>query len=76
MSSVPESVYWRDRAIEARLMAEQLTDPDARRAVLRVAESYERLARTADARATARKDESPGARGLATNGRRERESNP
>ena len=37
--------HWRDRAEEARLLAEQMSNPSAREAMLQVAESYERLAK-------------------------------
>jgi hypothetical protein len=39
--------HWRDRAEEARVHAEQLTDPEARRMMLDIAKSYERLAERA-----------------------------
>ena len=36
--------YWRNRAQEARELAEQLTTAEARRIMLDIAESYENLA--------------------------------
>jgi len=36
--------HWLGRAEEARSIAEQLSDPDSRRTMLRIAEDYERLA--------------------------------
>lgn len=37
--------HWRDRAEEARRLAEQMANASARDAVLQVADSYERLAK-------------------------------
>jgi hypothetical protein len=42
--------HWRERAEEARAMAEQMTDPAAKSAMLTVADSYEKLAERAEAR--------------------------
>jgi hypothetical protein len=39
----PNLALWRVRAAEARTQAEQMTNPDARRMMLRVAETYERM---------------------------------
>ena len=36
--------YWRGRGEEARFMAESLDDPEAKREMLEVAASYERIA--------------------------------
>jgi hypothetical protein len=44
--------HWRERAEEARSVAEQLTDPVARAMMSRIAEDYERLAEHAQRRAT------------------------
>jgi hypothetical protein len=44
--------HWRSRAEEARTVAEQLADPDAKRTMLRIAADYERLAENAELRAT------------------------
>ena len=35
--------YWRDRADEARAIAETFRDPEARRLMLEIAERYERM---------------------------------
>jgi hypothetical protein len=40
-----EALEWLDRAEQAREVAWRLTDPGARRAVLELAESFDRLAR-------------------------------
>ena len=42
--------YWRNRAQEARELAEQLTTAEARRIMLDIAESYENLAEGAQQR--------------------------
>jgi hypothetical protein len=47
MSVFNEALEWRDRAEQAREAAGQLTDPEAKQAVLNLAESYERLAQAA-----------------------------
>jgi DNA-binding ferritin-like protein len=49
---VPESVvdspeYWRNRAEEARTLAEQMRDPQTKALMLGVAESYEKIAKWA-----------------------------
>lgn len=41
---------WLQRAAEARAVAEQLTDPTAKRSMLAIAENYEKLAKAAEAR--------------------------
>ena len=46
-SFLNETLQWLDRAEQAREVAGQLSDPGARRAVLQLAESYDRLARAA-----------------------------
>jgi hypothetical protein len=48
----PES--WRKRATEARAIASGMTDPDAKRTMLGVAQLYERLAERAELRAMSR----------------------
>jgi hypothetical protein len=40
--------HWRSRAEEARTIAECIKDPEARRQMFFVAESYESIARTAE----------------------------
>jgi hypothetical protein len=47
LSMLKEALEWLNRAEEAREVAEQLTDPGARKAVLELAESFDRLARAA-----------------------------
>ena len=46
-SILTEALEWLDRAEQAREVAGQLTDPGARKAVLELAESFDRLARAA-----------------------------
>ena len=46
-SMLNEALEWLDRAEQAREVAGQLTDPSARKAVLELAESLDRLARAA-----------------------------
>jgi hypothetical protein len=46
--------HWRDRATEARALAEQMDDPEGKRMMLRVADDYERLAQRALERAAGR----------------------
>ena len=50
-----EALDWLDRADQAREVAGQLTDPGARKAVLELAESFDRLARAAAAPTAARR---------------------
>jgi hypothetical protein len=45
--------YWRNRAEEARAVAEQLTTPAARRVMLDIAEGYDKLAEGAEERIVA-----------------------
>jgi hypothetical protein len=54
---VHEGLEWLDRAEQAREVASQLADPGARKAVLQLADSYDRLARAAAAPTTARRRE-------------------
>ena len=42
--------HWRKLALEARAVANELTDPDAKQIMLRIAEGYELLARRAEER--------------------------
>jgi hypothetical protein len=52
MAKIPinDPKHWRDRAEEARAVADEFTDPDAKRRMLRTAEDYEELARRAEKR--------------------------
>src|SRR5579884_3284222 len=43
-SSIHNAKHWLDRAAEARIQAEQMTDPDLRRRMLEVAKGYDRMA--------------------------------
>ncbi len=43
-SILDKPAHWLERAEEARSIAEQLSDPESRRMMLRIAEDYERLA--------------------------------
>jgi DNA mismatch repair ATPase MutS len=45
---------WRRRAEEARALAEQIADPEAKRTMLKNADDYERLAQRAQERAAGR----------------------
>ena len=56
-SPLNEALEWLDRAEQAREVAGQLTEPGARRAVLELADSFDRLARAAATRAVARRRE-------------------
>jgi hypothetical protein len=42
--------HWRRRAAEARAMADHIVDPEAKRAMLDIATSYERIAARAEQR--------------------------
>ena len=53
-SKVLDAQYWLDRAEEARLQAEEMTHPPAKREMLQIAAGYRRLAQHAEER-TARK---------------------
>jgi hypothetical protein len=51
---VHDPEHWRSRAVEARAIADGLTDPDAKCSMLKIAEEYERLAERAGQRAAER----------------------
>jgi len=58
MSSILNEAWeWLNRAEQAREVAGQLTDPGARKAVLELAESFDRLARAAATPAVLRRRE-------------------
>jgi hypothetical protein len=59
-SILNEALEWLDRAEQAREVAGQLNDPGARKAVLELAESFERLARAAAAPSSRRDPRSTG----------------
>jgi len=42
--------HWQDRAEEARIHAEQLADPEAKRMMLEIANSYDKIAARAEER--------------------------
>ena len=54
-SILNEALEWLDRAEQARGVAGQLADPAARKAVLELAESFDRLARAAATPTVARR---------------------
>jgi hypothetical protein len=56
-SILKEALEWLDRAEQAREVAGQLTDPGTRKAVLELAESFDRLARVAATPAVLRRRE-------------------
>ena len=45
--SINDPKHWLDRAKEARALAEQMSDPEAKRTMLKNADDYERLAQRA-----------------------------
>jgi hypothetical protein len=55
-SAVDVAERWRTLAAEARAAADEMTDPEAKRIMLSIAEGYKVLARRADARKKDRKD--------------------
>ncbi len=52
--SINDAKHWLDRAKEARALAEQIDDPEAKRTMLKNADDYERLAQRAQERAAGR----------------------
>jgi len=57
LSMLKEALEWLNRAEQAREVAGQLTDPGARKSVLELAESFDRLARAAATPAVLRRRE-------------------
>jgi hypothetical protein len=56
MPSKPaDEQYWLDRAREACVQAERMTNPEARRIMLEIAAGYQRLAQFAEERTERRK---------------------
>jgi hypothetical protein len=51
---INEPAHWLARAEEARILANQMNDAEAKVAMLRIAEDYERLAQRAEGRALGR----------------------
>ena len=49
-SKINDPRHWRDRADQAHAIAAAMTDPEAKEAMLRVAQEYERLAQHAEER--------------------------
>jgi hypothetical protein len=49
-SLLTNAKHWLDRADEARAVAGQMSDPEAKRTMLGIADSYERMARFAAVR--------------------------
>jgi hypothetical protein len=50
-SFINDPEHWRQRAGEARSVAEQMNEPQSKEAMLRIAKDYERLAERAEQRA-------------------------
>jgi hypothetical protein len=56
-TSKDDPEHWRQLAQEARAAAERLDEPEAKRTMLEIAESYEELASIADRRKTAKSND-------------------
>jgi hypothetical protein len=49
-SPIDDPAQWRQKADEARRMADQLADPESKQTMLEIAAAYEQLAKIAEAR--------------------------
>jgi len=58
-SIIDDAKHWRERAEEVRAVAEALTDTEAQRKMLGIAEGYDRLAQRAQERAEAKASREP-----------------
>jgi hypothetical protein len=58
-SILDDPEHWHQRAEEARLVAEQLHDPVAKAAILRIAADYEQIAEQARQRAAGARPQTP-----------------
>jgi hypothetical protein len=54
-SKIGDAQYWRDRAQEARLAAEDMVHPPSKREMQQIAAAYQRLAKHAQERGAAAK---------------------
>ena len=56
---VADAQYWQDRAEEARLQADEMTHPPAKREMLMISAGYQRLAQHAEERTARKKRDMP-----------------
>jgi hypothetical protein len=57
-SHINDPKHWRERAEEARALAGQMTDPEAKARMLKIADDYENLAKRSEDRAAGRSPQS------------------